>query len=93
MLSFAKITDPQEWTRLQVHAWLQFTIKQFKLSPIQNIESIFMEDGAQLASLTELDFINRLPQVRIVFFFYLFIAFRHVLYLLLSVEYCRTGQL
>lgn len=55
--------DPQEWSRDQVRAWLQFTMKQFKIALSQDIESIFDEDGKQLSRLNEIDFINRIPQV------------------------------
>lgn len=55
--------DPLEWSREQVRAWLQFTMKQFKITLTQDIESIFDEDGKQLSRLNEIDFINRIPQV------------------------------
>lgn len=55
--------DPQEWSRDQVRAWLQYMMKQFKISITQDIENIFDEDGPQLSQLNEIDFINRIPQV------------------------------
>lgn len=55
--------DPQEWSRDQVRAWLQYTMKQFKISITQDIENVFDEDGRQLSRLNEIDFVNRIPQV------------------------------
>lgn len=46
-----------------MRAWLQFTIKQFKITLAQEIESVFDEDGKQLLRLNEIDFINRIPEV------------------------------
>lgn len=55
--------DPTEWSCDQVRAWLQFTIKQFKITLTQDIDGIFDEDGKQLLRLNEIDFINRIPEV------------------------------
>lgn len=46
-----------------MRAWLQFTIKQFKITLTQDIERIFDEDGKQLLRLNEIDFVNRIPEV------------------------------
>lgn len=59
--------DPERWNRDQVRAWLQFTVKQFKLPSMPDIERVFTEDGVQLSQLNEIDFINRLPQVCVSF--------------------------
>lgn len=64
MLGF--LLDPLEWSRDQVRAWLQFTMKQFKITLTQEIESIFDEDGKQLSRLNEMDFINRIPEVNLI---------------------------
>lgn len=61
------IADPEKWNRDQVRAWLQFTVKQFKLPSMPDIERVFSEDGVQLSQLNEIDFINRLPQVCVSF--------------------------
>lgn len=63
-------TDPQEWSRDQVHAWLQYTMKQFKISITQDIESVFDEDGRELSRLNEIDFVSRIPQVNLLPFFH-----------------------
>lgn len=63
--SCVAFTDPQEWSRDQVHAWLQYTMKQFKISITQDIETVFDEDGRQLSRLNEIDFISRIPQVNL----------------------------
>lgn len=60
------LLDPLEWSRDQVRAWLQFTMKQFKITLTQEIESIFDEDGKQLSRLNEMDFINRIPEVNLI---------------------------
>lgn len=60
---FVNPTDPEKWSCSQVQSWLKFTLKQFKFASAQNIELIFNEDGQQLSSLNENDFINRMPQV------------------------------
>lgn len=62
-------TDPQDWSRDQVHAWLQYTMKQFKISITQDIETVFDEDGRQLSRLNEIDFVTRIPQVNSMPFF------------------------
>lgn len=46
-----------------MRAWLQFTIKQFKITLPQDIEGAFDEDGKQLLRLNEIDFLNRIPEV------------------------------
>lgn len=46
-----------------MRAWLQFTIKQFKIVLTQDIERTFDEDGKQLLRLNEIDFVNRIPEV------------------------------
>lgn len=46
-----------------MRAWLQFEIKQFKLTLAQDIDRVFDEDGKQLLRLNEIDFINRIPEV------------------------------
>lgn len=67
------VSDPQEWSRDQVHAWLQYTVKQFKITLTQDIQNIFDEDGKQLSRLNEMDFVNRIPQVRTSNTWFLFI--------------------
>lgn len=57
--------DPLEWSREQVRAWLQFTMKQFKIQLTQDIEHVFDEDGKQLSRLNEIDFVNRIPEVNL----------------------------
>ena len=46
-----------------MRAWLQYTIKQFKITLAQDIEGVFDEDGKQLLCLNEIDFVNRIPEV------------------------------
>lgn len=55
--------DPQKWTTVQVQSWLQLTSKQFKLAAVPEMDILFPEDGAALLSLTEEEFVKRLPQV------------------------------
>ncbi|XP_031616716.1 DNA-binding protein D-ETS-4 isoform X2 [Contarinia nasturtii] len=55
-------SDPQEWNRDQVRAWLQFTMKQFEISSNKDMKNIFDEDGKELSRLNEIDFISRIPQ-------------------------------
>lgn len=54
--------DPVQWSELQVQLWINSTIKQFKLTPIDNCELVFMENGEQLVSLSDEEFIRRVPQ-------------------------------
>ncbi|XP_059622282.1 DNA-binding protein D-ETS-4 isoform X2 [Phlebotomus argentipes] len=55
--------DPQQWTTVQVQAWLQLTIEQFKLPPVKDLETLFMEDGPGLYQMSEEEFVRRAPQV------------------------------
>uniref|UniRef100_A0A1B0DAH7 ETS domain-containing protein n=1 Tax=Phlebotomus papatasi TaxID=29031 RepID=A0A1B0DAH7_PHLPP len=55
--------DPQQWTTGQVQAWLQLTIEQFKLPPVKDLETVFMEDGPGLYQMSEEEFVRRAPQV------------------------------
>lgn len=57
--------DPQQWTAEQVQLWMKTTIKQFKLDPIERIESTFPENGQMFAMLTDEEFIQRAPRVRL----------------------------
>lgn len=54
--------DPQQWTTAQVQSWLQLTIKQFKLTSVPEMDTLFPEDGAALLNLTDEEFVKRLPQ-------------------------------
>ena len=54
--------DPVQWTVQQVQLWLSSTIKQFKLEPIDNCELMFMENGLELANMSDDEFIRRVPQ-------------------------------
>lgn len=58
-----------------MRAWLQFTIKQFKITLTQDIEQIFDEDGKQLMRLNEIDFVSRTPEVNYTSAFILVISF------------------
>ncbi|GAB0086983.1 DNA-binding protein D-ETS-4 [Sergentomyia squamirostris] len=55
--------DPQQWTAEQVRSWLQLTIDQFNLPPVENLETTFAEDGPGLYQMSEEEFISRAPQV------------------------------
>ena len=59
-------SDPQLWTTTQVHAWIRSTIEQFKLSPIDNLELKFPENGANLLYLSEEEFVQRVPEVNFI---------------------------
>lgn len=56
--------DPQQWTQQQVQLWIQFTVKQFKLDPIECCASAFPENGKELTILGDEEFIRRAPQVK-----------------------------
>lgn len=56
-------SDPQQWTTAQVQSWLQLTIKQFKLTSVPEMDTLFPEDGAALLNLSDEEFVKRLPQV------------------------------
>lgn len=59
-----RATDPQQWTIDQVQLWLLSTVKQFGLSIGQHqLVTMFPEDGAALARLSDEEFVKRLPQV------------------------------
>ncbi len=68
MSTFISHIDPQQWTTSQVQAWLQLTIKQFKLTSVPEMDILFPEDGAALLNLTDEEFVKRLPQVSIFIF-------------------------
>jgi hypothetical protein len=57
--------DPQQWTEQQVQLWISSTIKQFKLESINKSDLVFPENGQMFAMLSDEDFIQRAPQVRI----------------------------
>lgn len=56
--------DPQQWTQQQVQLWIQYTVKQFKLDPIECCALAFPENGKELAVLGDEEFTQRAPQVR-----------------------------
>lgn len=57
------VAEPSVWTVDDVKAWLLWTLRQFSL-PMIAME-YFNMDGAALAALTEEDFLQRAPQVRL----------------------------
>lgn len=57
--------DPQQWTQQQVQLWIQYTVKQFKLDPIESCELAFAENGKELAVLGDEEFARRAPQVKL----------------------------
>lgn len=60
--------DPQKWTSQHVQSWLLSTLSQFKLPDIHDMENVFPEDGEALFQLSEDEFIQRSPQVRLIIF-------------------------
>lgn len=59
--------NPYDWTEQQVQLWINWTVKQFKLEPVEKSEIIFPENGQMFAMLSDEDFMQRTPQVRIHF--------------------------
>lgn len=57
--------DPQQWSQKQVHLWINSTLKQYKLEPIEDIELAFPENGDCFAMLSDDEFTRRAPQVRV----------------------------
>lgn len=55
--------NPQDWTEPQVQLWINSTIKQFKLEPLDKCEMIFPENGQMFAMLSDEEFTQRAPQV------------------------------
>ncbi|XP_037943499.1 DNA-binding protein D-ETS-4-like, partial [Teleopsis dalmanni] len=54
--------DPNTWSATQVHSWLRSTIAQYKLQQIDNLETIFIENGSALVLLSEEEFMRRVPE-------------------------------
>ncbi|XP_053946195.1 DNA-binding protein D-ETS-4 isoform X2 [Anastrepha ludens] len=54
--------DSCDWSVSQVHAWLRFTVEQFKLPEIADLETKFPENGAALILLSEEEFKRRVPE-------------------------------
>lgn len=57
--------DPQQWSHKQVQLWINSTLKQYKLDPIEGSDLVFPENGEFFAMLSDDEFVQRAPQVRV----------------------------
>lgn len=60
---FTVVPDPMLWSTADVKAWVMFTLQHFNLPMVPT--EYFAMDGAALVALTEEDFNQRAPEVRI----------------------------
>lgn len=57
--------NPQQWSQKQVQLWINSTLKQYKLEPIDDCVLVFPENGEFFAILSDDEFVRRAPQVRV----------------------------
>lgn len=60
-------TDPELWSAAQSQSWIEMKVKQIDESFAEDIVQLFPESGVELLSLSEQDFIMRLPMVSVKF--------------------------
>lgn len=57
--------NPQLWSQKQVQMWINSTLNQYGLEPIDDCELAFPEKGELFAMLSDEEFVRRAPQVRV----------------------------
>uniref|UniRef100_A0A182N3B8 ETS domain-containing protein n=1 Tax=Anopheles dirus TaxID=7168 RepID=A0A182N3B8_9DIPT len=55
-------SDPKQWTTTKVHQWLELAMGKYFLPRLDNLATLFPENGAQLAALPLEEFVRRIPQ-------------------------------
>uniref|UniRef100_A0A182Q448 ETS domain-containing protein n=1 Tax=Anopheles farauti TaxID=69004 RepID=A0A182Q448_9DIPT len=55
-------SDPKQWTTAKVHQWLELAMGKYFLPRLDNLVTLFPENGTQLAALPLEEFVRRIPQ-------------------------------